>query len=371
MTGIERMRMKSWSLWLCLALAACSGNGSDGRPPVTFGNDADGTPDVVVDPVPAAAPEDVMTSTYWPDATLESGTARISCSFDYEADGEGQKLESLTFFALVDALSPCRDEGRVRVRYDGKIGAGFTALLQRVAAMAERMEIKTRVLDISSTGGHVEEAIRAGDVMANTRWDIWVREDAICHSACVLVLAGGDTRSITGKVGIHRLIRDRSQANSRAELRAELKQVHGDVTEYLERNGGAAALADLMMTVPNRDLRLLTADELKLYGLNGINAAQSDLNRIVVMRRCGKEFVQRRDAFAYAFERECLKDPGEGFEEQSQCGARLSQRFGFPDATCPNDGPMAEAVREATPDRLAKATTKPDGPTAGAATRSR
>lgn len=331
------MRNKSWGLWLCLALAGCGA--ADRTPPVTFASEADGA-EPAVDAASQAAPVDVMTSTHWPDARLESGSARISCSFDYAADGEGEPVESLTFFALVDALSPCRETGRVRVRYEGKIGAGFTALVQRVAAMADRMEINTRVLDISSTGGHVEEAIRAGDVMADTRWDIWVREDAICHSACVLVLAGGDTRSIEGKVGIHRLFRDRSRANSRAELRAELRQVHGDVTEYLERNGGAAALADLMMTVPNRDLRLLTQDELTLYGLAGVNAAQADLDRILVMRRCGKPFVQRRDAFAYAFERECLKAPGDGFEEQRACGLELRKRYGFPDPTCPDDGPL-------------------------------
>lgn len=338
------MRMKSWSLWACLALAAC---GTDEPPPVTFAQDARDPTEVVVDRAPAAAPADVMTSTYWPEATLESGTARISCSFDYANDGEGEPLESLTFFALVDALSPCQESGRVRLRYDGRIGAGFTALVQRVAAMADRMEIRSRVLDISSPGGHVEEAIRAGDVLAETRWDLWVRDDAVCHSACVLVLAGGDTRSIEGKVGIHRLFRDQSKATSRAELRAELKQVHGDVTEYLERNGGAAALADLMMTVPNRDLRLLTAEELERFGLVGANAAQADLDRILVMRRCGKDFVQRRDAFAHAFERECLKQPGEGFEQQAQCGLALRERFGFPDASCPHDGPLAEYGRDA------------------------
>lgn len=341
--------MKCVTLSIVLAallLPACSRGPHDGgaAPVVTLGEQPseDATAPLVTAAVP---PRAALQGTDWPEATLEGGTARISCEFDYRESGDGALLTSLDFFSLVDAMAPCKDRGQVRVRYEGRIGAGFAPLVQRVAAMAERLDIQSRVLDISSTGGHVEEAVRAGDFMADARWDIWVRDASICHSACVLVLAGGNTRSIEGKVGIHRLIRDRSQANTRAELRAELREVHGDVTEYLERNGVAAAVADLMMTVPNRDLRILTGEELRLYGLSGVNAAQADLDRIVVMRKCSKEFVQRRDAFARAFERQCLEKPGDGFEQQAQCGLQLRERFGFPDRTCPDESPLAEYDR--------------------------
>lgn len=46
--------------------------------------------------------------------------------------------------------------------------------------------------------------------------------------------------------------------------------------EYLERNGAAVTVADLMMTVPNRKLRLLSEAELQEYGLEGTNV-QDDL----------------------------------------------------------------------------------------------
>ena len=126
----------------------------------------------------------------------------------------------------------------------------------------------------------VEEALRAGDVIAESRWTIWVRDGAVCHSSCVFVLAGGDTRLIGGRVGIHRIIRMSSSASTRAELNRELRAVYGRVRDYLERNGAAVAVADLMMAVPNRSLRILTPDELKLYGLDGVNPAQDDLDRL-------------------------------------------------------------------------------------------
>src|SRR3546814_4721200 len=77
--------------------------------------------------------------------------------------------------------------------------------------MADRMDIHTRILDIDSTGGRVEDAMPAGDAIAGSRWTIRVRADSICHSACVLVLAAGDDREVVGKVGIHRMVRVGSQ----------------------------------------------------------------------------------------------------------------------------------------------------------------
>lgn len=64
---------------------------------------------------------------------------------------------------------------------------------------------------------------------------------------------------IAGKAGIHRIIRMSSTASSRAELNAELNVVYLRVRQYLERNGVAVAVAELMMAVPNRRLRLLTS----------------------------------------------------------------------------------------------------------------
>src|SRR3546814_9568414 len=122
-----------------------------------------------------------------------------------------------------------RERGSVRLRYEGKISGDFTALVQRVAAMADRMDIHTRILDIDSTGGRVEDAMPAGDAIAGSRWTIRVRADSIYHSACVLVLAAGDDREVAGKVGIHRMVRVGSQATTRAELSQERREVYGEI----------------------------------------------------------------------------------------------------------------------------------------------
>ena len=277
----------------------------------------------------------------WSPMELASGTATVSCDLDYAAAGDGKPLAGLSHKDIETALSGCVERGVLRLRYAGKIADDFTALVQRMAQVADELGIDKRVLDIDSSGGMVEDAIRAGDSIAEAHWTIWVREGAVCHSACMFILGAGDVRMISGRVGIHRIIRMSSTATTRVELNRELRAVYGRVRDYLERNGVAVAVADLMMAVPNRSLRLLTPEELHEYGLDGINPAQDDLDRLQLMRKCGEDFVSRRDAFVRAFDTRC-KAPDTDLEAMNACGLDLRKRYGFPDATCPAESPLSE-----------------------------
>lgn len=343
------MQRKS-KLWLwaffCMALAACQAQKPEDREakpetvPVSNGDGSGAVSTAAPEPKPAAKPLDVRKGTKWPPAEVESGTAVIHCDADAAGQDPGQPLQNLEFFSVVDALSPCQEKGVLRLDYRGKIAADFTDLVERVGAMADRMDIRTRVLDLDSSGGRVEDAMKAGDAIAESHWTLRVGEGAVCHSACVLVLAAGDDRAIAGKVGIHRMVRIGSKASSRAELSEELQQVYQQMKAYLERNGASVAVADLMMTVPNRSLRLLGEDELREYGLDGTNAAQDDLERIVLSRKCGEDFVKRKDDYARAYLAECAPKKA---EEAGVCAAALDERYGFPDEKCPADGPEPAA----------------------------
>ncbi|WP_039813026.1 hypothetical protein [Xanthomonas arboricola] len=350
------LKLLCLSLSCVLALAACDRTSTSADAAATQQSGAgqgDGDHMVSVDtPEPVAPPPRPRAQAGeagWPQAELDAGKAWISCATDYSSEaGDGTLLPALDRASVEAALAPCRDTGVLRVRYAGKINAGFAALVWRLAAVAEQLRLPHRILDLDSSGGQVEAAIRAGDVIGESNWTIWVREGSICHSACVFVLAAGDNRLVAGKVGIHRMMRISSKATSRAELNRELREVYGNVKDYLERNGVAVAVADLMMTVPNRSLRLLTMDELREYGLDGTNAVQDDLERIRQMRKCGDAFVRRKDAFLVAFDQKC-KGEGADLEAVNACGLALKQRFGFPDAACPEESPLAETDAAALP----------------------
>ncbi|PTT58669.1 hypothetical protein [Stenotrophomonas sp. HMWF003] len=344
------MLLKSWWLpLLCLGLAGCSQLENPGN--VTAADKAvraqtaDGDHMVSFNAADAPAPAPLPPKRGdqgWGEAALENGKAWVSCDTDYAGEGgDGIALESLDRASIDAALAPCVERGLVRVRYVGKINPGFSELVARLAMVADAQRISKRVLDLDSSGGQVEAAIVAGDRIGESNWTIWIREGSVCHSACVFVLAAGDNRLVAGKVGIHRMMRISSKATSRAELNRELHEVYDNVKDYLQRNGVAVGVADLMMTVPNRSLRLLTSDELRQFGLDGTNAVQDDLERIKQMRKCGDDFVRRKDAFLIAFDQTCKREGAE-LETVNSCGQTLKQRYGFPDATCPDESPLSE-----------------------------
>lgn len=336
-----------WSSLLCLGLLACNPQGGDKKPvadPATaLAADGDhmvsiNAADAPNPPAPVLPAKDKP----WPELMLENGKAWVSCGTDYASEnGDGAELAGLDRASMDAALEPCKERGLLRVRYAGKINPSFAAMVTRLAVVADAMKIGKRILDLDSSGGQVEAAIVAGDSIGESGWTIWVREGSVCHSACVFVLAAGDNRLISGKVGIHRMMRISSTATSRAELNKELHEVYDNVKDYLQRNGVAVGVADLMMTVPNRSLRVLTSDELKQYGLDGTNAVQDDLERIKQMRKCGDDFVRRKDSFLIAFDREC-KAEGADLETVNRCGQALKEQFGFPDEVCPEESPLSE-----------------------------
>lgn len=280
----------------------------------------------------------------WSPVRLEAGDAWVDCGADYR-QGDGRPVLSLAYIDLRGVMQDCRATGLMRLRYKGKVTASFAALAERAGKVAGDLGIGKRILDIDSGGGSVESAIRAGDAIGENDWTIWVRGDSVCHSACVLLLAAGDMRVIVGPVGIHRMIRLRSTATSRKELGEELRRISDDLRNYLERNGASIEVYDLMTTVPNRTLHILTDRELEDFGLAGSNAVEDDLDRIRLARRCGTEFLRRRDSFRRAYEQQCVEPADAAHQDVADinaCGLALRTRYGFPDPQCPIESPMAE-----------------------------
>jgi hypothetical protein len=159
-----------------------------------------------------------------------------------------------------DEVNPFRTESTVFRRVDGvlrvsgSISAGFTDRIPK--------ESFTKLV-IDSPGGSLVEALRAGG---------WIRENGksveverTCFSACSLILAGGNERSVlpAAKVGVHRF----SNSTPTVKDLDLAQQMSGEILAYLRRMGVEPDLFQAMVSVPAHDMRYLTRNEMEKWKL--------------------------------------------------------------------------------------------------------
>jgi hypothetical protein len=124
-----------------------------------------------------------------------------------------------------------------------------------------------RRLLIDSPGGLVGEAIEIGRLLRANEFEIYLPGRLSCISACVLILAGGTSRSIFGKVGIdypHFL----RAAGPRDDVPALLAETRAAIREYFKSMGVAPSLADAMFSVPPGEVHFLSEEDLLKYHLH-------------------------------------------------------------------------------------------------------
>jgi hypothetical protein len=281
-------------------------------------------------PAPAASPEVVS----------------LSCDYDYRGRSD-VRAPAIDARSLRPLISRCASAKLIHVYYKGETGRSLKTLIRTVSDLAAELAIPRKILDIDSIGGDVDEAMQAGDIIGDTDWDVWVGKGRQCLSACVLIVAAGGDRSVNGTLGVHRLFPALPRATTRRQLQAEISAMTERMKAYLRVQGVNPTLADVMATVPANTIRTLTEDEARDFGLLGQNAADADLSRAHLVRKCGWNFVNRKEAWSAAASR-CVAARGAASESSRtalQCQLDLAKQFGFPDLTCPDESPDTDLKR--------------------------
>lgn len=128
-------------------------------------------------------------------------------------------------------------------------------------------------IQLNSSGGEVEEAIKIGEIIRKSEFNVSVPDGAECLSSCIFILSAGVLRSAYGRVGIHRpyfssLSKDENVQNIKNKREAILTSIK----QYLEEMDVNPRLVDTMISIPPGELKILTPDELSYYRLTGIDA---------------------------------------------------------------------------------------------------
>lgn len=157
-------------------------------------------------------------------------------------------------------------DGRT-LKYEGYIGSDFRDILA-----AHSFD----VIEIDSLGGEIAQAISAGYWLRQGNKSVKISKD--CLSACVLVLAGGKSRTATtdARIGVHRFYSTVDQTADEATDMAQ--QVSSVVVKYLTDMAIDVELFHAMSSVPSESMLYLPHDQLHKWRLlyDGIDGIEID-----------------------------------------------------------------------------------------------
>lgn len=137
-------------------------------------------------------------------------------------------------------------------------------------AIREKKGIGTGIemISLNSPGGSVTAAMAIGRMVRKERFTVTVPVSGVCHSACVLIFAGGVTRANLGKLGIHRpYLEVQRQEVSSENVRELYQQMLQEIRSYFREMNVSEQLADAMLRIEPDKIRLLNVAALESYGL--------------------------------------------------------------------------------------------------------
>ena len=121
---------------------------------------------------------------------------------------------------------------------------------------------------IHSPGGNVTEAIAIGNLLRSNGFSVFEPPQVSCISACVFAIAGGTSRILMGKVGLHHPYLPNVLASNPAaiEVQTEGKQ---SMTAYMEKMGVKEEVVEVMYSIKDPEqIRYLDTQELRAYQLS-------------------------------------------------------------------------------------------------------
>ena len=156
----------------------------------------------------------------------------------------------------------------------GNITAADVSAFERAVELAKSkgFDLQNVPVILDTGGGSMSAAFAIGRTLRREKMKAYVYSDAKCFSACVLLLAGAVDRHVYGPVGIHRpFSSDTFETKDQATAQRAYGALANETRTFLKEMNLPDFLFDAMLRVRPEEMKILTPEELKNYGL-----AQSD-----------------------------------------------------------------------------------------------
>ena len=215
-----------------------------------------------------------------------------------------QLVEDITKFCAAHELSSDNKSDMKYIHFDinGNIEEGDAEILAVIINGVELVEkyFKRQLpifLSLNSGGGDVHEAIKIGRLISkDANLTTRIEPNEVCASSCVLILAAGNTKSIFGKVGIHRMsfMGLKSSKLVPEEYRKIYDSSMDNLKLYLSELGISTQLAEDMMRYSSDDIHILSNNEIDSYGLSKDNPYNYELKKSKEIARCGEDWYKTK-----------------------------------------------------------------------------
>ena len=177
----------------------------------------------------------------------------------------------------------------------------------------------TVVLD--SNGGDIYSAMEIGRIFRKARVKVNVNSKTKCLSACVLLIAGSvrrDYPNYVDNVGIHRPYSTDVEAATFDKIQSRTNKLGADVSSYFSEMNIPTILYDSMKLTKPDDIRMLSIEELKAFGLYDDDPVFSELNDNVVSKLA---HISKSEYFARkALSDQCKLEGYQGLENSALKG---------------------------------------------------
>lgn len=171
--------------------------------------------------------------------------------------------------------------------------------LQELARAVDIMSgTKARpIFRLNSSGGDVNVAIAIGRQLRKFKAIAITWDQGGCYSSCVFILAGATQRILSTTIGIHRPYSSSTELRDYQSIQNDQRRLAKLAKDYLEAMNVLPSLYDAMVSIPPEEIKLLSKDELKQYGLLEIDPAHQEFMDTATARYLGLsrvEYIRRK-----------------------------------------------------------------------------
>lgn len=139
---------------------------------------------------------------------------------------------------------------------------------------------------LNSLGGDVLSAIKIGRYIREKHLNTVVIKNSECASACVLILLGGETRRVIGRVGIHRpySVKLSSSVQDSSQSFSDINRI---LKEYFRDMNIPMSVLNEMNSVPPESVRWLNTQQASKMHISGTDPVWQDYKDSLEAKRLG------------------------------------------------------------------------------------